>query len=151
MERENQKINKKPETHFLDATRLNVTWRHLTNRSNMHTSLTRHNATYSIIFNMCACMYVFFIRHGGWSLHTCIHTYVMYVCGCLHNVPRTDSAHVLSMPRADFQPRSNTLDVCCWFWHQIRTRHLENPEIDHKIMGGSLSPALALKLFLESF
>ncbi len=47
----------------------------------------------------------------------------MCVCVCLHNVPRADSVYELSIPRADFQPKADTLDVCCWFWHQIRTRH----------------------------
>ncbi len=60
---------------------------------------------------------------------------IVCVCGCLHYVPRADSMHVLSMPRADFRPRANTFDVCCWFWHQIRTCHPWKPGIDHKIMG----------------
>ncbi len=69
----------------------------------------------------------------------------------LHNVTRADSVHVLSMPRADFHPRAETLDVCCWFVYQIWTRHTWNPGIAHKIMGGSLNLPLALKLFLKSF
>ncbi len=69
----------------------------------------------------------------------------------LHNVPRADSVHLLSMPRADFQPRADTLDVYCWFWHQIWTRHPWKPRNWPYNYEGSLSLPLELKVFLEAF
>ncbi len=45
----------------------------------------------------------------------------------LHGMPRTDSVHVLCMPRVNFRPRADTLDVRYWFWLQIRTRHPWKP------------------------
>ncbi len=55
------------------------------------------------------------------------------------------------MPRVNCQPRVDALDVCCWFWLQIRTRHPWKPRNWPKNYRSSLRPLLALKLFLESF
>ncbi len=60
--------------------------------------------------------------------------HVVSVYTCLHSIPRAD-----------------TLDVCCWFWLQFRTRHPWKPRNWHQNYGGILSPLLALKIFLESF
>ncbi len=62
---------------------------------------------------------------NGWLCDECCEkcTCIMGKEECLHTVPRADFVHVLLMPRANLQPRADTLDVRCWFWHQIRTRH----------------------------
>ncbi len=54
---------------------------------------------------LCACM----------GVRACVFVYTMYQeqTQCMYS----------PMPRADLQPRADTLDVCFWFWYQIRTRH----------------------------
>ncbi len=69
----------------------------------------------------------------------------------LHSMPRADVVHILYMPRADFRPRADTLDVCYWFWLQFRTQHPWKHWYLPQNYGGSPNPLLALKLFLESF
>ncbi len=76
-----------------DTMRCNLTLCHLKKTRNC-AYLTRCDATQcdlllNIIFNiLCVCMYVPYvrIRHGRWSLHTCISTYAicMYVGTYIH-------------------------------------------------------------------
>ncbi len=76
----------------------------------------------------------------------------MLICVYLHDTPRADIAHVLYMPKVDFQPRTDHSMPAVGFGFSFGLVILKILlGINPKNYGGGPSPLLALILFLKSF
>ncbi len=78
-------VNVKPETYFPDTMWCDATLHHPSKRDTMHTYLTRHDATYSLILYLIKCVYRY-VRtlhtYSSWRVEpTYMHKYIcnMYV------------------------------------------------------------------------